>query len=259
MNWHGHDIPDPDWVSPCGEAILYNADCLDILPKLPDGCVDACVTDPPYAISVAGSKNVSPRGTRNLDFFDGDSDWGKSIAIAQRAALICAHIGPHTQCWWLGHRQIGAINDTLESASYSTRLLAWNKTCPAPTAPGAGFASAFEICLYGYRPGRAWNGGQYEFNRFDADSYRNGKPGKVDHPTQKPIELLAWQVRLLTNAGEVCLDPFTGSGTTGVACARLGRKFIGIEIEPEYFEIAKTRIDQELRQGKLAFDAGGPN
>jgi site-specific DNA-methyltransferase (adenine-specific)/modification methylase len=74
---------------------------------------------------------------------------------------------------------------------------------------------------------------------------------KKDHPTQKPVDLMAWCVNRLPASARVICDPFMGSGTTGVACARLGRKFIGIELEPTYFEIACERIDQAQRQGDL--------
>jgi site-specific DNA-methyltransferase (adenine-specific) len=71
------------------------------------------------------------------------------------------------------------------------------------------------------------------------------------HPTEKPVELIAYMARLSVRPGSVCLDPFMGSGTTGVACAQLGRKFIGIEIEPRYFDIACKRIEQAYAQGRL--------
>lgn len=245
------NMPPADYTSADGTIVLYRGDCLDLLPKLPAGCVDAVVTDPPYGISVAGSRNVSPKGTRIFDFFDGDDDWEAMCHLASSAATLCAEQIPSTQCWWCGHRQIGGIVSALESAGYKTRLIAWMKKCPAPTAPGSGFASAFEVCVYGYKQGRAWNGGQYEFNTFSADSYRHGQPGKVEHPTQKPLSLIEWQLRLLTDESQTILDPFMGSGTTGVACVKLGRKFIGCEIEPRYFDIAVKRIEQAFADQAL--------
>jgi len=95
------------------------------------------------------------------------------------------------------------------------------------------------------------NGGQYDFNRFDADSYRYGQPGKVDHPTQKSLSLMKWNVDKLTDAAQTILDPFMGSGTTGVAAVQMGRSFIGIEREERYFEIAVRRIEEAQRQGDL--------
>ena len=229
-----------------GNAELWRGDCREILPTLPK--VDAVITDPPYGVSVAGSANVAPSGTRVYDFFPGDTDWASMQRLARDVA---AGFDCLTQCWWCGHRQIGALVEYLESAGYSTRMLAWRKKCPAPMPPGAGFSTAFELCVYGYKPRRAWNGSQYESSMFTADSYRHGQPGKVDHPTQKPLSLMEWQVSIVTHCGEMVADPFMGSGTTGVACMNLGRQFVGIEKERKYFDIACERIENAQRQARL--------
>lgn len=234
-----------------GRATLYLGDCRDILPTLPK--VDAVIGDPPYSVSIAGASVVSRpgKGIRNLDFFAGDSDWQAMTAIVVEAYRLAITSNPKTVIAWCGHRQIGPLVEMLEGAGYSTRLLFWRKRCPPPAPPGAGFSQAVEQAVYAYLPGRAWNGGQYDFNVFDADSYRFGQPGKVDHPTQKPLDLMKWNVRWLTNEGDVILDPFMGSGSTGVAALESGRDFIGIEREPKYFDIACRRIEQAQRQGDL--------
>jgi site-specific DNA-methyltransferase (adenine-specific) len=234
-----------------GRARLILGDCRDILPTL--GKVDAVIGDPPYSVSVAGAAVVSRpgKGVRNLDFFAGDTDWQGMTAIVVEAYRLAIASNPKTVIAWCGHRQIGPLVEMLEGAGYSTRLLFWRKRCPPPAPPGAGFSQAMEQAVYAYLPGRAWNGGQYDFNVFDADSYRFGQPGKVDHPTQKPLELMKWNVRWLTNEGEAILDPFMGSGSTGVAALESGRDFIGIEREEKYFDIACRRIEQAQRQGDL--------
>ena len=232
-----------------GDAELYLADCRDVLPTL--GRVDCVVTDPPYAVSVAGSANNGPRGRRNLDFFAGDADWAGMNAIVATAMELAIDREPSSFVAWCSHRQIGFINAALEARGYSTRMLVWKKKCPAPAAPGAGFVSAVEVGVYGYRAGRYWGGGQNASNVFEADSYRHGQPGKVDHPTQKPLPLIEWNILTTVQEGSAVLDPFMGSGTTGVACARLGRRFIGVEIEEKYFSIACRRIEEAYRQPRL--------
>lgn len=234
-----------------GRATLYLGDCRDILPTL--GRVDAVIGDPPYSVSVAGAKVVSQpgKGVRTLDFFAGDDDWQAMTAAVVEAYDLATVSAPSTVIAWCGHRQIGPLTDMLEAKGYSTRLLFWAKKCPPPSAPGAGFAQSVEQAVYGYLPGRAWNGGQYDFNRFEADSYRYGQPGKVDHPTQKPLELMKWNVDLLTNCGDTVLDPFMGSGTTGCAAIMRGRDFIGVEREPKYFDIACRRIEEAQKQADL--------
>ena len=234
-----------------GDATLYLGDCMDILPTLDK--VDAVIGDPPYSVSVAGARVVGQpgKGVRLLDFFADDNDWKAMTATVLDAYDKGTESMPKTVIAWCGHRQIGPLIELLEGKGYSTRLLFWSKKCPPPSAPGAGFAQSVEQAVYAYLPGRIWNGGQYDFNRFEADSYRHGQPGKVEHPTQKPLALMKWNVDKLTDEGQTILDPFMGSGTTGVAAIQLGRKFIGIEREPKYFDIACKRIEQAAAQGKL--------
>lgn len=234
-----------------GGQRLILGDCLAVMPTL--GRFDAVVTDPPYSVSVAGSSYTQSRrkGRRNLDFFKGDDDWQKMTDTVGRAMTAAAGRDPKTIVAWCGHRQIGRIVSDLEAEGFKSRMLFWRKKCPAPAPTGAGFTSAIEQAVYAYRPGRVWNGTQYTHNVFDADSYRFGQPGKVDHPTQKPLSLIEWNIRLLTSEGETVLDPFLGSGTTLVACQRLGRAGTGIEIDPEYFEIACRRVEDATRQPDL--------
>ena len=234
-----------------GRATLYCGDCRDILPTL--GKVDAVIGDPPYSVSVAGAKVISQpgKGVRNLDFFAGDTDWAAMTGLVVDAYSLAIASEPKTVIAWCGHRQIGPLTAMLEERGYSTRLLFWSKRCPPPSAPGAGFAQSVEQAVYGYLPGRSWNGGQYDFNRFEADSYRFGQPGKVDHPTQKPLNLMKWNVDKLTDVDQTIQDPFMGSGTTGVAAVKMGRDFIGIEREPKYFDIACKRIEDAQRQKDL--------
>jgi site-specific DNA-methyltransferase (adenine-specific) len=234
-----------------GDATLYLGDCREVLPTLRR--VDAVVTDPPYAVSVAGAAHVrsAGHGTRNLDFFPGDTDWPAMIDVVNSAAILSVeHMAPHSMYWWCGHRQFGHLVSKFEALGYSTRPLVWSKLCPPPAPPNAGWSAGAELCVYAYRPGRTFN----DFRQNSvivSDSYRFGQPGKVDHPTQKPLNVINPLIRSSTNPGDLVADVFMGSGTTGVACAKLGRRFIGIEIEPKYFDIACRRIEQAYAQPDL--------
>ena len=241
-----------------GDCLLLQGDCREVMPVLPK--VDAVVTDPPYSVSVAGMahRRMRGKGTRNLDFFAGDDDWSTMTETVGVAVALSADLGPRSAVYWCGHRQIGRIVSELEGRGYSTRLLCWRKRCPPPAPPGSGFSSAFEQAVYGYVPGRQWSGAQFEQNVFEADSYRHGQPGKVAHPTQKPLSLIEWNVRVLTDIGDAVLDCFMGSGTTGVACVNLDRQFIGIEMDPGYFDIACKRIDDATRQPRLLAEPAAP-
>lgn len=235
-----------------GDATLYLGDCREILPTL--GKVDAVVTDPPYSVSLAGSSGsftrLGNKGTRSLSFFEGDTDWPAMTALVVEAVGLAIKNKPLSFYCWCGHRQFGPITDALDAAGYSTRFLVWRKKCPAPAPPRSGWQSGAELCIYGYLPGRHFADGMHN-NVLDSDSFRFGQPGKVDHPTQKPMATIAPLLDVSTLRGNTILDPFMGSGTTGVACAKLGRKFIGIEIDERYFQIACARIQKAYDQPDL--------
>jgi site-specific DNA-methyltransferase (adenine-specific) len=239
-------------VERIGDCTLYLGDCRDILPTLSN--VDAVVTDPPYSISVKGSAHVSRpgKGTRRLDFFAGDDDWQAMTALVEESArLAIERLSPTASMyWWCGHRQFNALTTLFEQAGFSTRFLVWSKLCPSPAPPGSGWPSGAELCLYAYRPGRTFNGSP-KSSVIVSDSYRFGQPGKVDHPTQKPFGTIDPLIAASTNPGEVILDCFMGSGTTGVCSVKQGRSFIGIEREPAYFDIACRRIAEAYRQPRL--------
>lgn len=111
--------------------------------------------------------------------------------------------------------------------------------------PGMGYESLVSAWAGGGRS--KWNGG----GRHRTFIFPKGEGLKPVHETQKPIKLMSELVHLFTNSGDVVLDSYMGSGTTGVACARLGRKFIGIELDPDYFEIACKRIEDAYKQPDL--------
>lgn len=242
-----------------GDCTLYLGDCREILPLLPK--VDAVVTDPPYSVSLSGGSgsytSIGNKGTRSLSFFEGDTDWPAMTAKVVEAVSASIRTRPLSVYCWCGHRQFGQIVGLLESAGYSTRFIVWHKKCPPPAPPGSGWQSGAELCVYGYLPGRSFAYGMHN-NVIDSDSFRFGQPGKVDHPTQKPLATITPLVKVSTALGHTVLDPFMGSGTTGVACVKLGRKFIGIEIEPKYFDIACRRIQAAYDQPDMFIEPPKP-
>lgn len=247
-------------VEQIGDAILYLGDARAILPTL--GGVDLVVGDPPYSVSKPGRGRWEQRYDRipgDLDFFEGDADWAvMTTAVCECTELAMALLEDHGCAYfWCGHRQFGRLVEQFEEAGWSTRFLVWSKENPVPAAPGAGWPSGAELCIYAYRSGRrwAWKGiCPFRSNVLIADGYRFGKPGKTAHPTQKPLGVIEPLICASSFAGDLVLDPFMGSGTTGVACRNLGRSFIGIEIDSRYFDIACERIDQAQRQGDLIPD-----
>lgn len=208
-----------------GLATLYLGDCAEILPTL--GKVDAVVTDPPYGIGEAAGKNKS-RGKLAVAKDYGNDNWDDKpvddkvmCSIRQMSDWQIIFGGnyyslPPTKCWLIWDKENGA-ND------FADGEMAWTN-----------LDKAMRIKRY------MWNG-----------MLRANKEPRGDHPTQKPVGIMEWVISHLPNDVQTIIDPFMGSGTTGVAAVQMGRKFIGIEREPKYFDIACKRIEDAQRQEKL--------
>ena len=210
-----------------GDATLYLGDCREILPTL--GKVDAVVTDPPYGMGWDTSTarfsggDLASRRRRGT----GRGDWG---AIVNDDA-------PFDPTPWLDFPEVilWGANHYAQRLPVGTTLV-WLKRLDA--AFGS-FLSDAEI---------AWEKGGHGVYAFrDLTNY--ALTSERAHPTQKPLGLMTWCIER-TAAGTI-LDPFMGSGTTGVAAIKLGRRFIGIEIEPRYFDIACRRIEEAWKQPRL--------
>jgi DNA modification methylase len=213
-------------IETIGDATLYLGDCMDILPTLSK--VDAVITDPPYGIN-ENSKKVASRGKLAAPKDYGDFDWDKAPPSDQLIELIRtkgqhqAFFGgnyftlPPTSCWLVWDK-LNGDND------FADCELAWTNWPKA-------------VRRLQWR----WNG-----------MIRQGNEERY-HPTQKPLEVMKWVITLCPKS-ETILDPFMGSGTTGVAAIQMGRQFIGIEREPKYFDIACKRIEQAVAQPRLFED-----
>ena len=205
-----------------GDARLILGDCREVLPTL--GRVDAVVTDAPYGIG--WKPRVNHQDQKWIDRIDFDP---AQIARAGRQATMwgaeyLAPMLPPSKSWltWVKRPLVG-FDFSEDSRSYATTELAWTNV---------GKSAFFPL---------VWDGGM----RAGCTENRT-----FCHPSQKPVELMQWCVRRHTDAKTI-LDPFMGSGTTGVACVNLGRKFIGIEIDEGYFEIGLKRIEAAYRQPRL--------
>ena len=207
-----------------GDAELHLGDCLEILPTL--GKVDAVVTDPPYGIGHKMTQGGnSPRNTKPI--FGDDKPFDPSPFLIWPCLMFG---GDH-------------FSERLPAGTFHV----WDKN------PHGAVTDAFSDAELFWT---SWGGARRVFRHlWKGMCQASEKGGKQRwHPTQKPIALMEWCLGFLPDA-QTILDPFMGSGTTGVACAKLGRKFIGIEIDPGYFDIACKRIDDAYRQRDLFRDA----
>jgi len=199
-------------IEKIGAATLYLGDCREVLPTLPK--VDAVITDPPYGIGIAS--NPVRQMHEKLDWDAATPDESALSAVIQAGAVAVVWGGnyfnlPPSQCF-----------------------LVWDKVQPQD----------FSLAMCE----QAWTNkkGPAKLYRQSVLSYRK------EHPTQKPVALMKWCIeQAAVPPNGIILDAFMGSGTTGVAAVQMGRRFIGIEREPKYFDIACRRIEDAQRQARL--------
>jgi site-specific DNA-methyltransferase (adenine-specific) len=228
-----------------------------VLPTLPQ--VDHVITDPPFETEAHTLQRRVKRGPHStgrddrealetpLSFdplsFELRSESGREIArVTRRWALVFCQCEA-SQVW----------RTALAPMSYR-RTCVWIKPDGMPQYSGDRPGMGYESIVACHAPGRSrWNGG----GRTGVFVHNKNSGGKHDHETQKPAPLMVELVSLFTDSGELILDPFCGSGTTGVAAVRLGRRFIGIERNPEWAELSRERIRAEESQSTLAARRAG--
>lgn len=222
-----------------GAATLYLGDCRDILPTL--GKVDAVVTDPPYGIGI--DKDMARLKVRPSGFAKGFRSTPQYENLNWDGDPPCS--GTLTGITLLGHCIIWGANHFISRIPFdASKWLVWHKK--------GNDKSGYADCEL------AWTNlpGAVRYFRQDWVGFGAINSGEDrEHPTQKPVGVMRWCISHLPDGCETILDPFMGSGTTGVAAVQMGRKFIGIEREPKYFDIACRRIEDAQRQGDLFIEA----
>lgn len=210
-------------VEQIGDCTLYLADCMDVLPTL--GKVDAVVTDPPYGIFKNTGGDGKMFGKETIYSIDGKAaqwDFRPDDDLLRLLTQFKEYVV------WGG-------NYFADVMGASKGVLIWDKKT------GNNSYADCEI---------AWTnatGTTRIIHHQWCGAFKDSERGlRAEHPTQKPIEIMKWSIGFCK--AQTILDPFMGSGTTGVACVKMGRKFIGIEREPEYFEIACKRIREAYAQ-----------
>lgn len=236
------------WATDDGRATIHHGDCLDVMRGMDAGSVDAVVTDPPYEIG----GQVVRRGGRSVETLPTwdrvDFSWtAEALRVLRPGGAVVA---------FTDTKRPGELWSAMESCGLRPRNLShWVKANPPP-ALRRGFQSAVEVAVWAVKPGSdyEWNGGGATPNVY----WSPIEPGAEDrHPTQKPVSAMRWILSLVTKSGATVLDPFLGSGTTGVAALAEGCRFVGIEREPsepgapDYVSIARARIAHAAAQGSL--------
>lgn len=243
-----------DRVEHIGGATLYLGNALNVLPTL--GKVDHLIADPPYEAIMHASKSgikglVRPDGTHHckpLDFEPIDTIRDQFVEIST----------PMTDGWFIAFctsEGVGRWADTINASEMKyKRACVWIKPDSTPQMNGQGPAQGAEhfVCAWAGKGFAKWNAGGKRgvYTHCVNNAERTGL-----HPTEKPRRLMSEIIADFTNPGELICDPFMGSGTTGVSAVMAARRFIGVELNETYFDIACRRIEDAQRQGSLFGEA----
>lgn len=230
-----------------GAATIYLGDARDVLPTI-SGC-RLVVTDPPYLVSKGGY-------AANLQLEGGFGGWMKDygnqgdivdcdLAFAEWMSLVVAALDERANAYIMSNgRNLAAMQTAAEAAKLRLHtVLVWDKRSALPNKY---YQNVTEFCLFMFK-GRA--------RTIAAPSSKNlisiFQRDESNHPTEKPVELMKFWIGNSSEPGDVVLDPFMGSGTTGVAALQARRAFIGIEKDPRWFDVACARLEAATRQADL--------
>ena len=235
---------------------LYLGDMREIMPQIPDGTVEMIWTDPPYGhANHDGDLNAQlnkHRGIKNKPITNDEADSMRVVldAMLTEAARVlradcccccccCGGGGPRPTFAWVADRM------DRDGLSFFHSVI-WDKINPGL---GWRYRRQHEMVMVAQRSGGKllWD----KDKRAVANIYSLMPPRERHHPNEKPLEMVRHFLQLHTASGDTVLDPFMGSGTTGVAAVKMGRKFIGIEIDPSHFDVAVRRVTEATKQGDM--------
>lgn len=216
---------------------LFNGDCLDLLARMEEGCIDLLVTDPPYKTISGGDSGNRPKGmlSGNRKLFKHQSD----IEIHDWMPLVFKVLKEESHAYiFTNSLNLKEMLDESEKAGFQLHnILVWEKN---NCTPSQFYMKNCEYVLF-LRKGKAkWInniGASKTVHQF------NNILGKKTHPCEKPVDLLRFYIENSSKEGDMVLDPFMGTGSCGEACVKTGRRFLGIEKDETYFNLAKERLN----------------
>jgi site-specific DNA-methyltransferase (adenine-specific) len=240
---------------------LYHGDCLEVMKDIPDGSIDMVLTDPPYGTTYCRWDSVIPFDTMWEQLKRVIKPNGAIVMTSSQpftTTLIASNMEMFKYCWVWEKNKCGnhmmakyvPLKYTEDVLVFSNGGINNNSHNPVPYNPQdlvvvdknvKGFKQKIDGIN---RYNRLGNDRHQKFSNYPKNIIRFSSVNKPVHPTQKPVELMEYLIKTYTNEGETVLDFTMGSGTTGVACKNLSRSFVGIELDKDYYDIAKDRIEQ---------------
>lgn len=232
---------------------LFQGDCIQIMRAIPEGSIDCIITDPPYNIGLfMHERNTNLKKMRdnqfayagwdNMDYKDWKKNMSKFLAqcarvMKKKGALII-------------FMSVLKVADIIKLATklgfYYKTTGVWHKTNPMPRNMNLQFVNSTECWIYFIFKGTSGtfnNSGRVKHDFLESSVCPNSEKTYGKHPTQKPLKILEELIACVTNPNDIVLDPFMGSGSTCLASAKMGRKYIGVELDGNYFNVAKSRVE----------------
>jgi len=231
---------------------LIKGDCIDALKKIPSGSVDLVITDPPYNLGIFMKERDTNLNRMRENFFVGAEwdnmpydAWTKSMGCFFKEIRRIVRKGGSIVIFMAIIRAETTIQLAQENGLYYKTTGVWHKTNPMPRNMNLHFINSVESWIYftnGTKTGTFNNDNHAIHDFFECPVAPRSEKKYGGHPTQKPEKIIDWFIKTLSNPGDCVMDPFMGSGTTGVVAKRCNRSFIGIEISDNYFNRTLKRI-----------------
>ena len=208
---------------------LKQGDCLELMKDIPDGSVDLVLTDPPYGMAFKSNYRKEKYNEIQND---------KSLEWLERYISECYRVLKNNSaiycfCSW---HNVDVFKQAIEKKFKVKNILIWEKNNTSMGDLKGSYAPKYEMIIFAHKGRKLLNGFRY------ADIIKANRTGNKLHPTEKPVDLLELFIKNSSDENAVVFDGFMGSGSTGVACVNTNRNFIGIELDENYFKIAKERI-----------------
>ena len=210
---------------------LYNGDCLELMKNIPDGSVDLVLTDPPYGMDFQShfrKEMYSKIGNDKV------LDWLEKY-VDECFRILKDNTAVYFFCSW---HNVDIFKQAIEKKFKIKNILIWEKNNTSMGDLKGSYAPKYEMIIFAHKGRKLLNGFRY------ADVIKANRTGNKLHPTEKPVDLLELFIKNSSDENAVVFDGFMGSGSTGVACINTNRDFIGIELDENYFNIAKKRIEE---------------
>lgn len=209
---------------------LMHGDCLELMKTISDKSVDMVLTDPPY-----GMKFVSNRRKDKYKSIDNDDSlYWLDLFVDEAYRISKDNTAHYVFC---SFHNIDVFKRSIERKFKVKDIMVWEKNVHGTGDLKGSFAPKIEFVIFFQKGRKLING------KRDPNIFKFNKTGNKNHPTEKPVDMIEYLLSKFSVCDDIILDPFMGSGSTGVACVNTNRKFIGIEMDDKYFEIAKGRIN----------------